>query len=378
MATAISTAGITLTTLPPPVRACFNTAPPPIQGQQVSTAQRNQINAIQSLAWLESRSPQPPYFLRAPTHLPPTWAALWAQLPQPNYAMIAAIETRLATQPLIASPNALNDVHTAAGVNAFLAALQAAFPFTPPSNTSVGARVIPREIIAASSASVAAMYPEEQANFATIPAALQDVRRQAGTLALISSGPSLAFANSSISIRLEAMIQRAHAHDDTDQATALLRILARARQIHDAGCFDWHELGLFIIGTSMFVYDPSAIAWNQDSPGTHAYFTDPDTGVFPTHRTTADPGVANVPPTGIHARHVARINMVNTFWQRGTTSANAPLGARSSLNVWIGGGGNWTSGQQAGACRPMVGNWLLVIAALQWARRTPTLTAAQQ
>jgi len=364
----ISLANLIAASLPADVRACLGqgNAHQPLPNQDgPNAAQRRQINAIQALAVLEMYQPQPEYIITPAMTAPATWPALFALLPNPVPPALLA----LLAGPELGAPNRLQNAHTTDRVNAFLDAVAAAFPYT----TSQGPnpRIITKEIAGLSATALAGAFDNAEEYTHVHHAIGRTPSAQHGTLYFVSPGANLTWPNHYINIRLTDMMERADAARDDNLELALKRIQDRAQQYFAVGWFDWHETGVYIRNGKTFIYDPSCISWNQCTPATDAYFQ----GMMANN-------MANIPPGGINSHLVAGIGMACTLWTHGFNTAGphnrGRLGRRgASRPVYIGGGGNVVVGG-AGECRPMVGNWVVMMAVLHTASKMLGLTQQQQ
>jgi len=92
--------------------------------------------------------------------------------------------------------------------------------------------------------------------------------------------------------------------------------------------------------------------------------------------------MAKIPPGGINSHLVAGIGMACTLWTHGVNTAGPSqpgstwqAGCQSAGVYW--GDGNVVGGG-AGECRPMVGNWVVMMAVLHTAIKMLGLTQQQQ
>jgi hypothetical protein len=240
-------------------------------------------------------------------------------------------------------------------VNGFLQALNSAFPRTQ----GRGPRTVSREVAGNSAAALQQMFPGHAQHFHHINSALQEHSGSgAGTLTLVSTGPNLVWEQSQIGRSFTAAIDEASRQygSESGEVRGLMQGREAARTAHREGRADWHNVVVYVYRRRTYVYDPSAISYANDTGA----------GVRLGQQLQSN----SIPGEGIEANAIAHIEGARRLWRSGFDNSNrgARLGRRSNAaGAWIGGGGNvYVNDNDAGDCRSMCGDFLVVVHVLQW------------
>jgi len=292
------------------------------------------------------------------------WQHLTRHLPYPiNPAATARLS---ATIP---DPDDLHADDDTTKVNDYLTDLQQAFPHLPAAqNPPVnGVKILAREVAGTTPAAIQAAFPETFRGFYAATTVGPEVRKQAGTLILVATGPNLTWMNSHIALDLRNQIATAEAANNEELVTQLKATFEEQQDAHKNAQTDWHNAVLFIKGRKLWLYDPSALTC-QFIEGTNSYAEQ----VFQQVQNDT------LPARGIDCRAVANLNMAREIFVRNyRNDGTATLGRRDSVEgFYIGGGGNVSRAMPGefleniaagGDCRPMCGNFLALLAMLLWA-----------
>lgn len=309
-----------------------------------------------------------------PSVQPQSWATLFNRLPRHlacQNNIIAALQG--STCAYIRRAHLLGGEVNAQLLNSFLRELNARFPARVNTQRSkdrpAGATTVDRELAASTKNSLERQFGVDSRAFHHISSALgQHPGAAAGTLTLAATGPNLTWEHSYAKQACDKLVADAVARfgPNSSQAQQEERTRMQAQQNHKAGSAEWHDVVVYVRQGRTFIYDPSAVSYNTLS----------GMGRTVGQQIQTD----TVPAVGVEGGGIANINMALALWRRGFNSRGpdnqGKLGTRSGRMVWIGGGGNvlqlvmGAPGEEdvyaLGSCRPMCGNWMVLVHTLQW------------
>jgi hypothetical protein len=304
-----------------------------------------------------------------------SWNALFDRLPFPGILRSPGIFSRFANSPELCRPYHLSGDAEAAEVNAFLEAVNHAFPRGPPDATGAsaiaGPRTVEKEVAGKTNQGLAAMFGNEAPLFMTVKDAVSAMSTAGpGALALVAGAPNLTWPKTHEAKDMAARLA-AIPNPNSAPARQLKAQMQTARTAHASGTMEWHDVVVYIRLKKTFVYDPSAVRVNATSKAGYEILERLKQG--------------QPPAGGYDARMLVNITPAADVWAAGfCRDPGRRFGLpNSAAGAWIGGGGNvatWSAnmGWTGGDCRSMCGNFLVVVHALQWASqrgRTADLTA---
>jgi hypothetical protein len=293
-----------------------------------------------------------------------SWNALLDHLPFPGILRSPGILSRFAGSPELRRPYHLSGDAEAAEVNAFLKAVNQAFPRGPPdaarAGVMVGPRTVEKEVAGKTKQSLTAMFGDEAPLFTTAKDAVWAMSTAGpGALALVAGAPNLTWPKThkakDMAARLAQML------DPNSVPARQLRVqMLTARVAHASGTMEWHDVVVYVRLKKTFVYDPSAVRVNATSRDGREILECLERG--------------QPPAGGYDARMLVNIAPAADVWAAGFChDRGRRFGLpKSAAGAWIGGGGNiatWSAnvGWTGGDCRSMCGNFLVIVHALQWA-----------
>lgn len=232
-------------------------------------------------------------------------------LPFPAPLKHSGIKRRL---DAIGRPHALQGDASPAAVNAFLRAVNQAFPRGPADGQlggQVGPRTVERELAGATAKALHDMFEKDGSLFAHTSAVVGEMSSAiSGALVLAATAPNLTWAKSHAAKDMNATLSALK--QSSAKAAEVRARLAAAQEQHQAGTAEWHDVVVYLRRKITFVYDPSAVRVNATS----------DAG-----RTMLEQLRRDSPPAGGYdARMPVQISAASEIWRAGFRNSGGRFG----------------------------------------------------
>lgn len=315
------------------------------------------------MATLTAQPPTRPQRIAMPITKPPPagapnqrqWNIIFNCFPYPNVFGDPSITVRLQTSAELQNPDLIRGDSDWSAVNAFLQALNTAFPRT----NGVGPTTHHREVVSGTASfpryGVGEAPKEHYHTAKNVKGYVKSA--YSGWLILCATGSNLDWSKSNIKQSFDAEITKIQKlpHPSKQQITALETQRQGYKDLHDKGEAPWHCAVVYLYRRQCFIYDPSAFTFTRSQNGQSSYGR-----VQNNHP---------IPGPGVISRCFANLN---TAW--GVWNYLHDTLFKTGISTWIGGGGNVAQAilpsqnlnDDVGECRAMACDFIVVCHVLQW------------